>query len=90
MYRYGSALARGRRPHVDGHLTLLDVRVKHWHRDPNQRFLVKPKVVSWLRDCWTSDDPTFPRKLGRLCGARAMHVVEAGLYKLNPVTDSYS
>ena len=80
------ALSRGRRPHADGHLTLIDVRAQHWNRDPSRRFLVAPKIISWVRDCTTSDDPTFPRKIGKLCGARAMHVVGEYAYVVSELS----
>mmetsp|Transcript_43699 Transcript_43699/g.70247 ORF Transcript_43699/g.70247 Transcript_43699/m.70247 type:complete len:380 (+) Transcript_43699:185-1324(+) len=87
---YVVALARGRRPQSDGHLTLVDVRPSRWYQDQSQRFLAAPKVVSWLKDCYTSDDPTFPRKLGRMCGARAMHVVGDIAYVVSEISHALS
>ena len=84
------ALSPGRRPHADGHVTLIDVRQYLWSQDPSYRFLVSPKVHSWITDCAVSDDPTFPRKLGRLCGARAMHVVDDLVYVVAELTHTIS
>ena len=87
---YVVALARGRRPASDGHVTLVDVRPERWVKDQAGRFLAQPRVVSHLKDCATSEDPTFKRKLGRLCGARAMHVVDDLAYVVSEVTHTLS
>lgn len=46
--------------------------------------------MSWLRDCYTSEDPTFPRKMGRMCGARAVHVVEDVAYVVSELSHTLS
>ena len=71
---YVVAVARGRRPAGVGHAAIVDVRTHAWYQDPSRRFLVRPRVVSALRDCVPAEDGSG-RSVGRLCGSRGVFVV---------------
>jgi len=57
-----------------GHVALIDVRWDRWRTDAAGRYLVTPRVVSHLANC--STDVTRGLSVGKLCGARAVAVVD--------------
>ena len=71
---YVVAVSRGRRPAGVGHVAIVDVRTHNWYQDPSKRFLVRPRVVSAIRDCVPAEDGSG-RSVGRLCGSRGVFVV---------------
>jgi hypothetical protein len=84
---YVVAVARGRRPAGVGHVALVDVRYHAWYQDPSRRFLVKPRVISALRDCVPAEDGSG-RSVGRLCGSRGVHVVHDVAYVASEMSNT--
>ena len=85
---YVVAIARGVRPTGFGHVAVVDIRTERgvWYKDKFGRYLAKPKVISALRDCENVDG----RSVGRLCGARAVHVVDDLAYVASEMSNTVS
>ena len=79
---YMVVVAAGDFPDNRAHVTVVDVGADTWYRDPStsNRLRVRPRIVASVWECRYSSDRTFPRLVGRLCGASsvAMYQSQAG------------